>query len=159
MALASGQFLINGEEAEFEKLLALSPYPELVVRYTVIPLERLPRNRPELSVAYPLREVLNSGWAEAVRLRLKEIPPLELQLLGCFSVRVLGEPVQLPARQQQLLALMALGANRERSADQLWPESDSERTTNNLNVQLHSLRKALEPWSVPTICWMVACAM
>lgn len=146
----AASFLINGGEAEFEKLLALSPYPELVVRYTVIPLERLPRNRPELSVAYPLREVLNSGWAEAVRLRLKEIPPLELQLLGCFSVRVLGEPVQLPARQQQLLALMALGANRVRSADQLWPESDSERTTNNLNVQLHSLRKALEPWSVPT---------
>ncbi len=146
----AASFQIHGRTEDLDELLSLSVTPGKLVRYLLLPLSSLPRDRPELSLEYPLQEVLASGWLEAISLRFDEIPPLELQLSGRFSVRLLGKEVHLPARQQQMLALLALGYGRERIATEVWPEYDPERIANNLNVQMHSLRRALEPWGLPT---------
>ena len=143
-------FMIGGDPAELDALLQLSAHPERLVRYVLLPLASLPRDRPELALRYPLQEVLESGWKEAIELRHGEIPRLQLNLLGGFNLRHLGAPLQLPARQQQILSLLALGAGRDRIAADLWPEATSASSGNNLNVQLHMLRKTLEPWGLPT---------
>jgi DNA-binding SARP family transcriptional activator len=116
----------------------------------LVPLDELPRERPELSRFYPVVEVLRSGWKEAIALKIDEAPQLELDLLGTFSVRRLGERVSLSARQRDLLVLLALGRGREAIGEALWPGTDPDKARNNLYVQLNLLRKALEPWGVPT---------
>ena len=52
----------------------------------LVPLERLPRARPDLARHYPLGEVLKSGWKAAIERRLGEVPPLEVALLGGCKV-------------------------------------------------------------------------
>lgn len=115
-----------------------------------VPLAELPRDRPELSLFYPLSEVMTSGWREAVELRLAEVPPLQLTLLGGMSVRVFGTELPLAERNRQLLLLLELGLDREAAAAVLWPDLDESRRRNNLNVQLSALRRVLEPWELPT---------
>lgn len=146
----AARYLITGQEGELESLLALSSRPASLVRYTLLPLAVLPRDRPDLAGAWPLSELLESDWEQAIRLRRADIPPLELTLLGRFSVHLLGNEVQLPARQQQILTLLALGLSREQIAAEVWPEAPTEKTMNNLNVQMHSMRRTLEPWGLAT---------
>lgn len=146
----AARYLILGDETELDTLLTLSTRPASLVRYTHLPLGSLPRDRPELARAWPLAELLESGWEEAIRLRRSEIPSLQLTLLGGFTVKLLGSEVQLTARQQQILTLLALGLNREQIAAEVWPEATAEKTMNNLNVQMHSMRRALEPWGQAT---------
>lgn len=143
-------FIVHGGAERFEALLALTPHPAESLVSWLVPLSSLPPDRPELAACYPLAEVLASGWREAILLRLPEVPPLELRLLGGFGARVLGADVVLAARQQQLLTLIAIGQPRSRWGEQLWPEAEPGSSENNLRVQLHQLRRQLEPWGEPT---------
>lgn len=149
----AADYMLSRHEAALDKLLSLvvvSSRPGAIMRYVGLALDILPRHRPELTLNYPLDQVLESGWQEAIALRLAEIPPLKVRLHGEFSVEVLGREVALSERQQQLLALLLLGRSREQIGDAMWPDIDAARQRNNLGVQLNVLRKALEPWGVPT---------
>ncbi len=146
----SASWRIEKDEASLDALVALTAQPLPMIRNLLIPLDELPRHRPELARGFPLDEVLASGWEEAIALRLPEIEPLQLRLLGGMTVTVRGRRVELAFRQQQILLLLALGLNREEVAAELWSEADAERAANNLRVQYHLLRRALEPWGQQT---------
>ncbi|WP_117236697.1 AfsR/SARP family transcriptional regulator [Thermus sediminis] len=140
--------ILRGRE-DLEAILGLTQEgPRLLAG--LIPLGLLPRDRPELARAYPLEEVLRSGWKEAVALRLSEVPPLKAEVLGQF--RVLGPlgKVALSGKAREVFALLLLGVPREEIAFLLWPEVPEGAALNNLSVWLSRLRKALEPWGVPT---------
>lgn len=143
-------YLINRTEEALDDLLNLTAERERLLRYLLIPLEALPRHRPELARAWPLQDVLASGWQEAIMLRLDEIPPLELRLLSKVTAQFSGSRIELTARQKQLLALFTLGLNRDEIMEALWPETDERKQRNNLSVQLNLLRKILEPWGIST---------
>ncbi len=140
---AAMSYIVLGGEERLDALLDLSPQRERLLPRLLVPLSALPRHRPELSVHYPLEEVLASGWEEAIRLRRDEVPPLRLELLGGFSVRVLGEELRLGRRHRELLTLIALKVPRARWVEELWPEVSPKRSENNLRVQLHLLRREL----------------
>ncbi|RDI95639.1 transcriptional regulator [Meiothermus sp. QL-1] len=143
------RYRITREAAELEALLNLTLQPERILP-GLLRLEELPRDRPELARGYPLGEVLASGWLEAIRLRQAEIPTLKIRVLGRFTVHgPLGE-VGLEGRRREVLALLLLGYTRSEIAFQLWPDLDEEAARNNLSVWLNRLRKALEPWGLPT---------
>lgn len=140
---AAMDFIINGGEDRLEALLALSPHRQRVLPALLVPLASLPRDRPELSVHYPIDEVLASGWREAVEKRQGEVPPLELKLLGEVGARMLGEELRLSRRHRELLTLIALRVPRSRWAEELWPEAAPKSSENNLRVQLHLLKREL----------------
>ncbi|KGQ21341.2 BTAD domain-containing putative transcriptional regulator [Thermus filiformis] len=143
------RYRLLGQEADLEALLSLTLSRERVLP-GLLPLEALPRHRAELARAYPLEAVLRSGWKEAVRLRLDEVPPLRVEVLGRFRLEgPLGE-VALAGRLRELFALLLLGLSREEAAFALWPDFTEEAARNNLAVSLSRLRKALEPWGVAT---------
>jgi DNA-binding SARP family transcriptional activator len=80
-------------------------------------------------------------------------PPLRIDLLGGFTVRVDGRSiVRAPsARQQQLVAFLVLHARggpipRQRASGTLWPESTEVQAQTNLRRELHHLR---EGWPKP----------
>ena len=101
-------------------------------------------------IDYPLEQVAMSGWREAAARRAQELPPLELNLLGRFQVRLFGQDLKLTDRQQQLILLPTLGFSREETAEIMWPEIPADKQRNNLGVQLNSLRKLIEPWGFKT---------
>ena len=149
----AASFMLTRSEQELHELLSLAQLSYgkgRLARYVGLELEHLPRHMPELAHHYPLKDVLVSGWEEAVQERLPDIPPLEVTLHGEFSARLLGKEVPLTERQQQLLALLVAGHSRETIGEAMWPETDSARQRNNLGVQLNVLRKTLEPWGVTT---------
>ena len=113
----------------------------------LVPLDTLP-DKAELARYYPVNEVLASGWKDAINLRQADIPDLELTLFAKTSATLLGQALELTDRQKQILVLLTLGLNRDRVAEAMWPEADVKKQRNNLNVQLNSLRKLIEPWSV-----------
>jgi ATP/maltotriose-dependent transcriptional regulator MalT len=112
----------------------------------LVPLSHLPRERPELSDAYLVRDVLSSGWKASIQRRLHDAPPLELRLLGGFEVRVLDASVTLTQRPRELLTLLLLGQTREQAAEAMWPDLDVSSLRNNLNFTVSSLRRQIEPW-------------
>lgn len=146
----AANYLVERTPEALEALFALTRNGTDALRYTMVPLSTLPQDRPELSVGYPLEQVLAAGWEEAVKLRLAEIPPLEVRLLGEVRVTRMGEDLQLTDRQRELITLLALGATREAIGEEIWPEADVKKQRNNLGVQLNLLRKLLEPWGVTT---------
>ena len=115
----------------------------------LIPLAALPDD-PSLAKHYPIHEVLLSGRKDAIALREADIPDLHVCLLDTVSVELLGEILELTDRQKQILALLTLGKNRDEVAEAMWPEVDTKKQRNNLNVQLNTLRKVIEPWGVST---------
>jgi DNA-binding SARP family transcriptional activator len=117
---------------------------------SLIPLLELPKNRPELSKPYTLEVVLHSGWKEAIKLRLPEIPKLEVELLGRYRVKHLGKEISLTLRPKESLALLVTRASRDEISDALWTDLEPNSVRNNLHVTLNALRKSLEPWGVPT---------
>lgn len=149
LELQAARYQLSRDEHDLDALLALSQARERLLP-ALVPLESLPKGRPDLSRPYPLATVLRSSWKEAVSLRHAEIPPLELELLGAFEVSLLGEPVALTDRHRALLSLMALGCGRDVIGEALWPETESRKVLNNLHVQLNLLRKVLEPWGLKT---------
>ena len=114
----------------------------------LVPLDELPRDRPDLALHYPLDTVLASGWKEAVALRADEIPNLELRLLGKSEVLLAGQRVDLTDRHKQIIALFMLGLTREQVAEAVWPEVDIVKQRNNMGVQISLMRRVLEPWGV-----------
>ncbi|RIH90028.1 Tetratricopeptide repeat protein [Meiothermus luteus] len=144
------RYRISRNIQDLEALLHLIPHQARRVLPGLLRLEELPPDRPELAQAYPLREVLASGWQAAVRLRAQEIPPLRAQVLGRFSLQGPLGKVALEGRRREVLALLLLGLSRSEVAFELWPDLDEESARNNLSVWLNRLRKSLEPWGVPT---------
>ncbi|MFN3368606.1 MAG: transcriptional regulator [Thermus sp.] len=145
----SARYRLLGEEGDLEALLALTDAKEGILP-GLLPLESLPRKRPELSRAYPLLQVLRLGWKEAIASRLPEIPPLKVQVMGGFRVQNPLGPVELRGKAKEVFALLLLGLPREEVAFALWPDLSEEAALNNLYVWLARLRKLLEPWGVPT---------
>ncbi len=142
------RFGITGAEEDLRALVNLTGARERLLP-GLVPFRNLPRDKPELAKAYPLEVVLKSSWREAVAGRLGDIPPLELTLFGHFGVKVLGEEVELTTRHKEILTLLLLRFERDAVGAALWPEASAQKVRNNLNVQLASLRKVLEPWGVP----------
>jgi len=147
--LAAARWRIVREPAELERLLGLTTAGARVLP-GLVPLSDLPRTRPELARAYPLAQVLESDWKEAIALRLDELPPLQLQLLGPVRAQRGADMLELAPRLQSIVALLALGQTREQVADALWPELSVAAARNNLHVNLNKLRRAIEPWGVST---------
>jgi DNA-binding SARP family transcriptional activator len=145
----AARFQIGRNELYLEHLIALTQVREHILP-GFIPLATLPRTRAEWGFPYPILEVLTSAWKEAIIPRLDEIPLLEVRVLGGFEVRVLGRPVMLTARPRDILLLLTLRLSRERIAEALWPEADTDKSRNNLHVNLNALRKVVEPWGLPT---------
>lgn len=84
-------------------------------------------------------------------------PPLVVQLLGGFAVRVAGHDVPASAWQQRraaaIVKLLALQPqhrlHREVLMETLWPELASESAANNLRVATHRARQRLEDAGAP----------
>lgn len=147
--LAAARWRITRAPAELERLLGLTTAGARVLP-GLVPLAELPRTQPQLALAYPLPQVLASDWKEAIVLRLDELPPLRLSLLGPVRAQRGAEVLDLAPRLQAIVALLALGHTREQIADALWPELSAPAARNNLHVNLNKLRRALEPWGVTT---------
>ncbi|GAA5334853.1 MULTISPECIES: BTAD domain-containing putative transcriptional regulator [Thermus] len=145
----AARYRLLGKEEDLQALLALTQAGGRLLP-GLIPLERLPRNQPELARAYPLEEVLRSGWKEALLLRHAEIPPLRVEVLGRFRIEGPLGPVELKGKAKEVFALLLLGLPREEVAFALWPDLPEEAALNNLYVWLARLRKTLEPWGVAT---------
>lgn len=145
--IAMARFKISGDPADLEALMALTSIHSKIL-VGLLDVDELPKNRPDLSTHYSIEKVLQSNWQEAIELRRSEIPALELTLLGDFKTKVLGKEVDLTDRSKQILCLLALEHNRDEIATLMWPEADTKKSRNNLNVQLNLLRKTVEPWGI-----------
>jgi len=150
MVWLEAAFLVRRDPRHLDELCELFDVGAAVLRHLDVPLDLLPRDRPDLARAYPLAEVLASGWTEAVALREHEVPPLELRLLGGVSARSFAGDLELSERQRQLLALLALGETRDAIGAAMWPEADAAKVRNNLNVLLNAVRRVVQPWGLPT---------
>lgn len=145
------RYRVEREEAVLDELVASTDAGARLLP-SLLELRELPEHRPDLARWYPVEAVLRSGWLAALRGREEEVPPLRVRLLGEFRVERLGEPVRLSRTLRSLLLLLVLGFDRDRICEALWPEADSEASANRLHVQLHYLRRALEPWG--TRCYL-----
>jgi ABC-type oligopeptide transport system substrate-binding subunit/DNA-binding SARP family transcriptional activator len=75
---------------------------------------------------------------------------LDARLLGCFSIQLDGQPVEIKVRSSQsLLAYLLLNPEtplrRERLAGMFWPRSSEADARSNLRHALWRIRKALAP--------------
>lgn len=145
LQLLAARYRLEHRSEDLEGLLSATDVGARLLP-ALLPLASLPEDRPELSDAYPLPEVLASRWEAAVARRADQIPPLRVELLGAWRVRLLGEEVALTERQREMLSLMALGLDREAIGEAMWPEVEAAKVRNNLHVQLTMLRRVLEPW-------------
>jgi DNA-binding SARP family transcriptional activator len=145
----AARYRIWRDPSDLDQVLTLTDVGAYILP-TLVPLSELPQERPELSEPYPLVAVLHSNWKSAIQHRHAEIPALEVRVLGGFEVRVHGQVVTLTARPRDILMLLTLRLNRERIAETLWPDADTDKSRNNLHVNLNALRKVVEPWGVPT---------
>jgi DNA-binding SARP family transcriptional activator len=74
--------------------------------------------------------------------------PVTVQMFGAFSMMIGDSIVKLPASRGLLVLKYLLlhhkqNTSREVLMDIFWPDAESETARNNLNVAMHSLRKAL----------------
>lgn len=145
----AAKYLITREIADLDELISLTTVKEHILP-GLIRVEELPKERPELCKFHPLKEILFSSWPEAIKYRFNEIPDLEITCLGGLTVKLLGEEQEVTKKQKELLALLLLGYGREAIGEAMWPEVKHRKMRNNLNVLLNTLRKALEPWNIPT---------
>jgi DNA-binding SARP family transcriptional activator len=149
LEVAAARFRVLRDPVELDAAAAMT-LAGVAVLPALVPLDELPRERPELADPYPIRDVLRSRWAAAIARRIDEVPGLEVALLGRLGVRLLGEEVALTTKHREMLALLALGHDRDAVAEALWPEAERRKQQNNLHVQTTLLRRALEPWGVST---------
>ena len=146
--LTSTRYLVSRDEATLDAFLSVTTVGKRLLP-GFISLTALPDNAA-LAEHYPIREVLLSGRKDAIALREADIPDLRLTLLGATFTELLEEPLNLTDRQKQILVLLTLGKGRDEVAEAMWPEVEAKRQRNNLNVQLNTLRKVIEPWGVGT---------
>jgi DNA-binding SARP family transcriptional activator len=81
----------------------------------------------------------------AVVLSTATPPPVAIQLLGGFELRVRGRPQALSLGAQRLLALLALRDRplpRAQAAGTLWPDAEEERAAANLRSTLWRVRRS-----------------
>ncbi len=140
-------YRMTKDAASLATLIGLTLSHERILP-ALIPLLELPKNRPELSNPYPLEMVLQSGWKDAIKVRLAEIPKLEVELLGRYRVKHLGKEITLTLRPKESLALLVTRASRDEISDALWTDLEPNSVRNNLHVTFNALRKSLEPWGV-----------
>lgn len=145
--LAAARWRISRDPCELDHLLGLTTAGARILP-GLVALSELPRERPQLALAYALEDVLASGWKEAIALRRDELPPLRITLFGALRVERGGELLELAPRLQAIVTLLALGHSREEVAAALWPELGTQAARNNLHVNLNKLRRTLEPWGV-----------
>ena len=147
--LAAARFAITRSYADLEAFLALTTAgPRLLPG--LVALADLPPDHPELAAAYPLADVLASSWKEAIALRQRDVPDLELRVLGGFELRFMGRVLELTERQKQLVVLFLIGLRREEVAEAIWPEVDRAKQRNNMGVQFSLMRRVVEPWGTTT---------
>jgi Bacterial transcriptional activator domain len=149
LELQAARYLLTRTDNDLNTLLDLTTSGQKILP-ALVPLDTLPKTRPELTKVYNLESVLYSHWSEAIQVRHHEIPDLELFILGKLEAKVLGKTVELTDRHKAILSLMALDYDRETIGEALWPETDTKKVLNNLHVQLNLLRKTLEPWGLKT---------
>jgi DNA-binding SARP family transcriptional activator len=147
--LAAARWRIGRDLRDLDRLLVLTSAGARVLP-GLVPLSELPREQPQLARAYPLKEVLASGWKEVIAARSAELPPLRITLFGAFRIERGGELLELAPRLQTIVTLLGLGHSRDEVAAALWPELGAQAARNNLHVNLNKLRRTLEPWGVPT---------
>ncbi len=146
--VTAARYRITRDVADLTAFLATTTAgPRLLPAF--VPADALPDDGAYAG-AYPLRALLDAGRHRDIAARERELPPLRLELLGTYRVLVLGEPVALTRRQQEILVSLWLGATREQLAEEVWPDVDAAKQRNNLNVQLALLRKVIEPWGFAT---------
>lgn len=145
----AARYRILRREEDLEALCGLTSLGSRILP-ALLSVSELPPHRPELADAYPIEAVLRAGWKEAVERRLDEVPPLVVEILGRFRLTRVGEELSLSPTARALLVLLVMGRELEEVAGQLWPDADADQARNNLHVQLHHLRRALQPWRVPT---------
>jgi DNA-binding SARP family transcriptional activator len=145
----AARFELTGDPTDLAMVLASTSARERALPL-LVPLNALPRERPDLARGYPLEAVLNSAWPSAIKRRLNEVPNLQLRVLGTLEVRVLGHPVTLTRRPWEVLVLLLFGVSRAGIAAALWPDASADAARNNLHVTLNALRRALEPWGAAT---------
>jgi DNA-binding SARP family transcriptional activator len=149
LEVLAARYQVSGAESDLAAIVDGTNAGARVLPH-LLPLASLPRQRPELASAYPIGEVLALRWGGAVALRLDEVPPLRVDLLGRHEVTLLGNRVALSTRHKEIIALLALGHDRTAVGLALWPDADKRKVRNNLQVQLTLLRHELEPWDVKT---------
>lgn len=145
----AARYQVTGDEADLAAIVGGTNAGARVLPH-LLPLTALPRHQPELAAAYPIEEALAERWGEAVAIRLDEVPPLRITLLGRHEVALLGNRLALSTRHREIIALLALGYDRTAVGLALWPEAAKHKVQNNLQVQLTLLRRELEPWGVKT---------
>lgn len=101
--------------------------------------------------------------------------PVRIHLLGRLEVVCARKPMELSAKTPKkplellkvLISQSVNGISRERAADHLWPDTDGDRASQNINTNLHRLRKLLGPSQAiqlekgclrlnPSQCWIDA---
>ena len=145
----AAHYQITKESSSLTKLCSLTLAGEKVLP-ALLALKDLPKDAPSLSEHYPIKDVLWSGWQEAVDYRLPDIPHLQVTALGRVSATLFGETLELTDKHKYLLALLLLGHDRDAIGEAMWPEVETKKMRNNLNVQFNALRKVLEPWQRTT---------
>jgi DNA-binding SARP family transcriptional activator len=104
----------------------------------------------ETGLAVPPPSGVDGPGASALGVTGEMDRPVEIRLLGGFSMRIRGRPVDLATikpRPRAVLRFLALNAgmpvHREVLAEAFWPETDPLAAARNVHVALSGLRKAL----------------
>jgi LuxR family transcriptional regulator, maltose regulon positive regulatory protein len=99
------------------------------------------------------RKVTRTIPALGTRLARRVAPTLEVADLGRTRFSVGDRVIDIGAIRRKssgLLMFLAtrpgFAANREQTLEELWPETDPESASNNLNQSLFFLRREIDPW-------------
>jgi len=99
------------------------------------------------------RKMSRSAPSLGTRLARRVAAPLEVSDLGRTTFTVGDRVVELGAIRRKASALLlflvtrpGFAANREQTWDALWPETDPDAASNNLNQSLFFLRRDIDPW-------------
>jgi ATP/maltotriose-dependent transcriptional regulator MalT/DNA-binding SARP family transcriptional activator len=112
-------------------------------------------SRPELArlSLHPNRKVADKAWEIRKTIQRTTLPHLHFQTLGGFRLwrgESMVEDKEWEGHQPQLLLKAMLshdpkGVPKDVLMEDLWPEASPELAEKNLKVNLHRLRKTLEP--------------
>lgn len=116
-----------------------------------------------LSLLQEIQSLMHTQSSQIVSMESRgsfEKPIIQIKMFGGLNVSVHEQPIlKWPRKKAKLVLIQVLfhqrGIHRESLTDWLFPDADLEQGNRNLDVQLHSLRKLLEPdrkrgqeWSV-----------